>query len=78
MNYHGCMKVTAYLGEYLKEHTDLVDHRGDEAYRDWDEELVAFDQLVKDMDRISFADIYRQKKKYMKDLKKRENKKKSK
>ena len=75
MNYHGCMKVTAYLGEYLKEHTDLVDHRGDEAYRDWDEELVAFDQLVKDMDRISFADIYRQKKKYMKELKKRENKK---
>ena len=72
INYHGCKKVTAFIGQYLKENTDLVDHRGDPAYQDWDEELVAFDQLVKDMDGISFADIYNQKRKYLKQLKQRE------
>ena len=29
MNLTGAVKVTTYLGNYLKENTDLVDHRGD-------------------------------------------------
>lgn len=58
MNYYGCCKATRFLGNYLKENADLTDHRGDPAYADWDEELVAYDQLVIDMKDMSFHDIY--------------------
>lgn len=34
-NYFGSEKVTAYMGEYLKENFTLEDHRGDEAYHLW-------------------------------------------
>ncbi|MBQ9644464.1 MAG: SGNH/GDSL hydrolase family protein, partial [Lachnospiraceae bacterium] len=33
----GSEKVTAYLGQYLREHYDLPDRRGDAAYASWDE-----------------------------------------
>lgn len=58
MNYYGCVKSTKFLGQYLKENTDLTDHRGDEAYSDWDEELLDYDQLVQDMGNLSFQNIY--------------------
>lgn len=77
MNYHGGKKVTSYLGRYLKENADLTDHRGDEAYKDWDEELVAFDQLVKDMDGLSFQDIFNQRKRYLRQQKQREKERKN-
>lgn len=35
VNYYGQVKVTDYLGAWLKEHYDFVDHRGDEAYSQW-------------------------------------------
>ncbi len=35
LNVYGATKVTAYLGDYIKEHYDLPDHRGDEAYSEW-------------------------------------------
>lgn len=77
MNYNGCVKVTSYLGNYLKENTDLTDHRGNQAYQDWDEELMAYDQLIEEMDGLSFQDIYNQRKKRIREEKKkeRENKK---
>ena len=34
-NYFGSKKVTKYVGEYLKEHYDLADHRGDSRYNQW-------------------------------------------
>lgn len=34
-NYFGSKKVTKYVGDYLKEHYDLVDHRGDSKYYQW-------------------------------------------
>lgn len=58
MNYFGCVKSTGFLGNYLRENADLTDHRGDENYSDWDSELVYYDQLVKDMDNMSFHDIH--------------------
>lgn len=58
MNYFGCVKSTDFLGNYLKENTDLPDHRGDGDYSDWDSELVTYDQLVKDMKNLSFQDIH--------------------
>ena len=35
-NFWGAQKVTAYLGEYLKKHYELPDHRGDDRYALWD------------------------------------------
>ena len=39
MNYEGAKKVTAYFGNYLSTEFDLVDHRGDEKYKSWDESV---------------------------------------
>lgn len=41
MHYHifSAQKITAYLGEYLKENYALEDHRGDERYSSWDESI---------------------------------------
>ena len=58
MNLNGARKVVSYLGRYFRENTDLVDHRGDPAYSDWDEELVEYDKLVEEMDGKSFQDIH--------------------
>ena len=38
-NYWGAQKVTDYLGEYLKNHYELPDHRGDDRYALWDLDL---------------------------------------
>lgn len=62
MNLSGARKVVAYLGNYLHSEGNLVDHRGDPAYSDWDEELVAYDELVEEMEGLSFQDIYNEKK----------------
>ncbi len=37
LNRTGSDKLTAYFGEYLVNHNQLADHRGDEAYYLWDE-----------------------------------------
>jgi hypothetical protein len=58
MNYFGCVKSTGFLGNYLRENADLQDHRGDAAYGDWDSEMAGYEQLVKDMDNMSFQDIH--------------------
>lgn len=57
MNLFGAEKVVTYLGDYLSKKADLTDHRGDPSYSDWDEELIEYDQLVKDMEGKSFQDI---------------------
>ena len=35
LNLYGSRKMTRYLGEYLRKHCDLEDHRGDPAYAEW-------------------------------------------
>lgn len=35
LNPSGARKVTEYLGQYIKEHYDIPDRRGDPAYRGW-------------------------------------------
>ncbi len=62
MNLTGATKVTTYFGNYFRDKGDLTDHRGDPHYSDWDEELVEYDQLVKEMDGKSFQDIWKEKK----------------
>ena len=57
MNLTGATKVAAFMGKYLSSKEDLTDYRGDPAYQDWDEEIVEYDRLVKDMEGKSFQDI---------------------
>lgn len=40
LNTNGARKQSAYLGQYLKENYDLIDHRGDPRYNSWDEYAV--------------------------------------
>ena len=38
-NVSGALKVTDYIGQYLKEHYEVADHRGREEYSCWDKDL---------------------------------------
>ena len=75
MNYFGAVKVTEFLGKYLQSNYQRTDHSDDPAYNDWNKELVEFDQLVKDMDGLSFQDIFNQREKEIWDKKYRKQKK---
>ena len=44
MNVNGAEKYTAYLTDYILKNYDIPDHRGEEAYASWDEELERYDQ----------------------------------
>lgn len=48
LNHYGTVKVTAFLGEYFRKRGDLTDHRGESAYRDWDECLKRYEAAVAD------------------------------
>ena len=39
LNFAGATKVTAFLGSYLKGNYALSDHRQDEVYSSWNEDL---------------------------------------
>lgn len=39
-NVFGAEKYTNFMASYIKEHYELEDHRGDEAYKEWDEYLT--------------------------------------
>lgn len=46
LNHSGAVKVTDYLGKYLKEKFTLPDHRDDAAYSAWDEALKRYNASV--------------------------------
>ena len=46
----GAEKITAYLGEYVLKNYGLEDHRGDPAYRSWNEMVAKYEQEVIDME----------------------------
>ena len=71
MNLTGATKVAAFMGKYLSSKEDLTDYRGDPAYQDWDEEIVEYDRLVKEMEGKSFQDIKDEQIKQKKEEKKR-------
>ncbi|MEG0277264.1 MAG: hypothetical protein RR630_09555 [Coprobacillus sp.] len=47
LNYKGAKKVTKYIGDYLKENYELTDYRGNENFKDWDEDYEMFMQRIK-------------------------------
>lgn len=48
LNYTGAMKVTNYLGNYLKSNNELPDHRQDEKYKSWDEAYINFQKEIEE------------------------------
>lgn len=46
LNPDGAHKVTAYLGQWLRENYGLADHRGDSAYASWDEMLPQYEAYL--------------------------------
>ena len=46
VNYVGAKKTTEYLGKYLSQLNILTDHRGDPAYRIWDEKYEEYAEFV--------------------------------
>lgn len=47
LNAFGAVKVSRYLGEYLKANYELPDRRGDREYGDWDENMARYRHAVK-------------------------------
>lgn len=48
LNYTGAMKITNYLGNHLKSHYELPDHRQDEKYKSWHEAYINFQKEKED------------------------------
>jgi len=44
MNISGAEKISSYLGNYLKEHYEIQDHRGKSEYKQWKEDLEYYNQ----------------------------------
>ena len=43
---NGAQKVSAYLGNFLYTYGGLKDHRGEDAYKSWEQEAKAYDQML--------------------------------
>ncbi len=46
LNLNGAQKVSAYLGNYLHIYGGLKDHRGEDAYKSWEQEAKAYDRML--------------------------------
>ena len=45
MNVSGANKISVYLGQHKKEVYHLEDHRGNEKYKTWDEDLIKYKEM---------------------------------
>ena len=54
LNEYGVAKVTKYIGNYLAKKCDLPDHRGEEAYADWDVMYASYLETLKEMEGKSY------------------------
>ena len=75
LNLNGAIKVTKYLGDRLSEYGDLTDFRHEPDYKDWDEEIVAYDKLVDEMEGISFYYVQLKRDEERREKKERDKKK---
>lgn len=42
LNSAGARKITEYIGDYIVEHYDVPDHRGEEAYSNWERDFALY------------------------------------
>lgn len=47
LNYSGALKVTKYLGDYLKQSMLVEDHRNDKNFIHWDQDLKTYKEMIK-------------------------------
>lgn len=48
LNSAGARKITEYIGDYIVEHYGISDHRGEEAYQNWDRDFVLYTEKKND------------------------------
>lgn len=59
MNLAGCMKVTDYLGQYIMEHYDITDQRGNADFEDWNMDYEVYRNVVnEDLKNYESLDYY--------------------
>ena len=46
LNYYGAKKVSAYMGKYLFEHTKLTDHRNEQQFAGWNNEMKNYFKMT--------------------------------
>ena len=48
LNSKGALKMTRYLGSYIRSNYDLPDHRGEEEYQSWDDSWTAYEKMYEE------------------------------
>ncbi len=48
VNYAGAVKVSSFIGKYLGETYNLPNHKGDEAYRSWNEAFTRYESRIQE------------------------------
>jgi hypothetical protein len=48
-NIKGAQKITKYVTNYLKDNYDLPDHRNDPKYQSWNDDLVIYNDTIKEL-----------------------------
>ena len=54
-NIHGALKITSYLGQYIKNTYELADRRNDPVYDEWNRQYKEWDTVLL-KDNISWTD----------------------
>ena len=52
LNYYGAEKFSSYLGKYLVEHYDLVNHKGENGYETWQANSEFYEKQAQNIDLI--------------------------
>lgn len=58
LNIYGAQKLSAYIGDYLNNRYSLADHRNDEEYALWDDDLVTYKRELWNSELHVCTDIY--------------------
>lgn len=53
LNYTGAIKVTNYLGKYLKDNNELPDHRNDNNFKAWNEAYNSFQKEIEEKEKAN-------------------------
>ncbi len=59
LNPSGARKVTSYLGQYIREHYNIADHRDDSAYRGWADDYAEYEAFkASNLKQQTALDVY--------------------
>ena len=46
LNYYGAYKVSKFVGNYLNQNYQFSDHRNDESYHTWNQDLQTYESII--------------------------------